>query len=258
MAGENKLLAEWFLTDRWIGSSGFLLPMEPKGLYREMLTQAWRRGARLPNDPEAIRRACGATPGEWRRCWPKVSKFWRVLDGHLVNDTQLEIYAEARARADRASERGASGRRAQLERVHAGGAGPAQAGHKPGPPSPSPTGTATETEDDDGTRARGDTPPAPVDEAKCPDCKATGTLRRGKGDGGWFCGTRLGGCNAQFRLDDPAILDQLGPHVRASIENRVARAPATSGSGHRRPTAAEQTVEAVRQVAAEAAEKKRR
>ena len=32
-------------------TSGFLLPMEARGLYREMLTQAWMRGARLPNDP---------------------------------------------------------------------------------------------------------------------------------------------------------------------------------------------------------------
>jgi len=88
-----KLLAEWFWTDRWIGSSAFLLPMEARGMYREMLTQAWRRGARLPNDHEAIRRAIGATPGEWRRAWPAVQKFWRVDGDQLVNDTQLEIYA---------------------------------------------------------------------------------------------------------------------------------------------------------------------
>jgi uncharacterized protein YdaU (DUF1376 family) len=85
-------LAEWFWTDRWNGSSGFLLPMEARGVYREMLTQAWRRGARLPNDHEAIRRAIGATVGEWRRAWPAVQKFWRVEGDELVNDTQLEIY----------------------------------------------------------------------------------------------------------------------------------------------------------------------
>ena len=43
----DKLLAEWFWTDRWQGSSGFLLPLEARGLYREMLTQAWQRGGRL-------------------------------------------------------------------------------------------------------------------------------------------------------------------------------------------------------------------
>ena len=78
-------------------------------MYREMLTQAWRRGARLPNDPEAIRRVIGATMREWTRCWPKIATFWRVDGDFLVNDTQLEIYAEARARRDKASERGRKG-----------------------------------------------------------------------------------------------------------------------------------------------------
>lgn len=91
----DKLLAEWFWTDRWIGSSGFLLPMEARGVYREMLTQAWRRGARLPNDHETIRRAIGATVAEWRRSWPRLVKYWRVDGDALVNDTQLEIYRAA-------------------------------------------------------------------------------------------------------------------------------------------------------------------
>ena len=104
-AVDPKLLAEWFWTDRWMGSRGFMLPLEPRGLYREMLTQAWRRATRigrpeLPNSPEAIRRCTGATMQEWRRSWPIVKKFWRV-DGHwLVNDTQLEVYAECKARQE--------------------------------------------------------------------------------------------------------------------------------------------------------------
>src|SRR3954467_10029089 len=69
-SSQDKLLGEWFWTDRWMGSSAFLLPMEPRGVYREMLTQAWRRGARLPNDHETIRRAIGCTDSEWKRCWP--------------------------------------------------------------------------------------------------------------------------------------------------------------------------------------------
>jgi uncharacterized protein YdaU (DUF1376 family) len=97
-----KLLAEWFWIDRWMGSRGFLLPMEPRGLYREMLTQAWRRGALLPNDPEAIRRATGATPEEWQRAWALVEPFWRVEGNMLVNDTQREVYRQARMRADTA------------------------------------------------------------------------------------------------------------------------------------------------------------
>lgn len=93
MSGE-KILAEWFWTDRWIGSSAFLLPIAARGLYREMLTQAWRRGGRLPNDHEAIRRACGVTEAEWASEWPRVEQFWEVQGPWLVNETQLEIYAE--------------------------------------------------------------------------------------------------------------------------------------------------------------------
>lgn len=105
MKTNGKLVAEWFWIDRWIGSSGFLLPMEARGVYREMLTQSWRRGARLPNDHEAIRRAIGATNSEWKRSWPKVAKFWRQEGEDLVNDTQIEVYSQAKDRSVRAARR---------------------------------------------------------------------------------------------------------------------------------------------------------
>jgi uncharacterized protein YdaU (DUF1376 family) len=95
----EKLLAEWFWTDRWTGSSAFLLSLEARGLYREMLTQAWRRGARLPAHPEAIKRAVAATGDEWDRAWPVVAPYWRETpDGVLVNDTQIAIFNETQAR----------------------------------------------------------------------------------------------------------------------------------------------------------------
>lgn len=105
----DKLLAEWFWVDRWVGSSAFLLPMEVRGVYREMLTQAWRRGARLPNDHEMIRKAIGCTVPEWRRAWPAVKKYWRVDGQHLVNDTQMVVYAEAQKKVQIASARGRAG-----------------------------------------------------------------------------------------------------------------------------------------------------
>lgn len=74
-----------------------------------MLTQAWRRGARLPNNPEAIRRAVGCTEREWRKHWPSVAPYWREAGGWLVNDTQLEVYAEALLRREQASRRGRNG-----------------------------------------------------------------------------------------------------------------------------------------------------
>jgi len=141
----DKLLAEWFWTDRWMGSSAFLLPMEPRGVYREMLTQAWRRGGRLPNDHEAIQRAIGATCQEWGRAWPLIARYWRVDGAHLVNDTQLEIYKASRAASERASERGRRGAaaKARVAQAHAR----AQPEHMleeqppaPGPaPGPAPT-----------------------------------------------------------------------------------------------------------------------
>src|SRR5215471_18652131 len=91
-----KLLAEWFWIDRWMGSSAFLMRLGPRGLYREMLSQAWRRGARLPNDHAAIRRAVGCTTREWTRYWPQIQQYWRVEGVWLVNETQQEVYNDAR------------------------------------------------------------------------------------------------------------------------------------------------------------------
>ena len=93
---KDKLLAEWFWTDRWMGSSAFLLPLEARGLYREMLTQAWRRGAELPADEAAIKRACGVTDDEWDRSWPLVQRYFKQNEakGVIYNETQVEIYRE--------------------------------------------------------------------------------------------------------------------------------------------------------------------
>lgn len=129
----NKLLGEWFWTDRWMGSSAFLLPMEPRGLYREMLTQAWRRAARggrpeLPTDHEAIQRATGCTSAEWKRCWPHVEPYWRVDGASLVNETQLEVYAKCFAEFKAASERGKKGAHAVAQaRAQAPAQAPARA-----------------------------------------------------------------------------------------------------------------------------------
>jgi uncharacterized protein YdaU (DUF1376 family) len=138
MAPSDKLLAEWFWTDRWMGSSGFLLPLEPRGLYREMLTQAWRRGARLPNDHESIRRATGTTAKEWARCWPVVSEYWRVDGDSLVNDTQADVYASARARYERESERGRKAGRVSAQVRHVLNTRSTHVQHVSNPPSPSP------------------------------------------------------------------------------------------------------------------------
>lgn len=144
MARTDKLLAEWFWTDRWMGSSGFLLPMLARGLYREMLTQAWRRGAKLPNDFAAIKRAIGATDDEWAEAWPLVSKFWRIdIDNNLINDTQLEIYGQAvsiqKVRAEVGRLGGLTTQAKRQANTQANQEANAQANFNPPSPSPSPS-----------------------------------------------------------------------------------------------------------------------
>lgn len=112
----DKLRAEWFWVDRWVSSSAFLLPVAARGLYREMLSQAWIRDARLPNDHAAIQRATGVSAKEWAALWPKVAAYWRVEGDWLVNDTQVEIYREALRRADIATSKARSGADARWKR----------------------------------------------------------------------------------------------------------------------------------------------
>lgn len=106
---EDKLRAEWFWCDRWARSSARALSIAHRGLYREMLTVAWSMGAKLPADHEDIRRLVGVDSREWRALWPKVAPYWRVDGDFLVNDTQVEVYAEAVRQRDIASNRGRKG-----------------------------------------------------------------------------------------------------------------------------------------------------
>lgn len=123
MPPEPKLLAEWFWVDRWMGSSAFLLPLEVRGLYREMLSQAWRRGGSLPNDPEAIQRAVGCTAKEWARAWPRVQRFWQIDGAVMFNVTQREVYTEALKAVDRTSSRASTAARARWDRQAKPGSG---------------------------------------------------------------------------------------------------------------------------------------
>lgn len=90
--------------------------MEARGLYREMLTQAWRRGAQLPKNHEEIRRVTGCTLREWKRSWPLIRKFWIVEGAFMVNPTQVVIYGEAQAMQRRASDRGRAAAQAMHKR----------------------------------------------------------------------------------------------------------------------------------------------
>lgn len=164
----DKLLAEWFWIDRWDGSSAVLLPMEAQGVYRAMLSQAWRRGAALPNDHEAIQRAIRCTGPEWARSWPLIEKYWKVDGTNLVNSTQVEVYTEAMAVKKRASDR--SGKAAQASaqaraqaRAQAATQATTQAPLKlklktsPPSPSPSPSPVSVSVSDSDSKSKDGET-----------------------------------------------------------------------------------------------------
>lgn len=127
-----KLLAEWFWIERWDGSRAPLLTMEAQGIYRAMLSQAWRRGAVLPNNEEEIQLLIRVRPKEWKRSWPAVKPFWVPVGDTLVNETQAEIYADALGRSERAQARAQAGAQASAQAR-------AQAQHKQSPPSPSPS-----------------------------------------------------------------------------------------------------------------------
>lgn len=106
MIPDPTINRECFWTDRWMASRAFMLPLEARGLYREMLTAAWRFGAELPNDHAQIRRLTMVTPEEWDRCWPRISHYWHVVNDKLVNFQQQRIYREAQARHAKASAAG--------------------------------------------------------------------------------------------------------------------------------------------------------
>jgi uncharacterized protein YdaU (DUF1376 family) len=102
---------ECFWTDRWMGSRAFLLPLEPRGLYREMLTAAWFRGAELPADEDQVRRLILVTEAEWARTWSTIARYWQTVDGRLVNPQQQRIYRETQARHAHFATLGAAGAR---------------------------------------------------------------------------------------------------------------------------------------------------
>jgi hypothetical protein len=90
---------ELFRALDWILSSERLIPMEARGLHREMLTQYVLRGE-LWTDQSSVRRVCGCEIEEWERCWPTVSKLWYAdEDGEHIHP--LESFSVGRERPQR-------------------------------------------------------------------------------------------------------------------------------------------------------------
>lgn len=61
----------------------------------------------------------------------------------------------------------------------------------------------------------------PIDEIACPECENRGALKRSSRGDGWFCGTRLGGCGAQFELTEPLIYKQLSERAKEGLRRRL-------------------------------------
>lgn len=112
MTSDPTINRECFYTDRWRGSRAFMLPLELRGLYRELLTAAWHECASLPADLDEVRsKIVLVSEEEWARTWPTIARYWQLVDGRLVNLQQQAIYAEAQARYAHLSALGRAGAR---------------------------------------------------------------------------------------------------------------------------------------------------
>ena len=96
----------WWI-DRWMLSEARSdMTTEERGLYRELLDRAWLRDAVLPDDVERLRKLADATPEEWARSWPAVSRHFVRVDGGLCNIAQAELYRGASAAHDKRKKAG--------------------------------------------------------------------------------------------------------------------------------------------------------
>lgn len=72
-----------------------VLDFSELGLYLCCLNHSWINEG-LPIDPEDLRRALKATPGQFSKLWPRVSKCFKEMAGRLVNPRQEAERDEAR------------------------------------------------------------------------------------------------------------------------------------------------------------------
>ncbi len=134
----EKLHAEWFWCGQWFASSAMLLPLEAKGLYREMLTRAWSLGGKLPSEAKSIQKLVMVSSEEWARTWPLVRRFWKTTpDGAWIyNETQQDVMkvstsiSEKRAAAGRKGGKASAEARRKAKQSQANGQANGQANEK--------------------------------------------------------------------------------------------------------------------------------
>lgn len=198
--GEDLLPGELRWTDEWLTSDLQMLSLEARGLFSEMLTQAWREKARLRRtEGDALMRLVRATPEEWERTWPIVTRYWKEATDPatgqpvLVNKNQLRFYLRSLAmrmptlvRNRKAAANSVEARRERKQAV----------------PERPKTGAV-------------EVPP-------CPECQ--GPLERKQRSSspggqrfppGWWCRRQ----RINLVLNDPRIYNNLTPAARASVDN---------------------------------------
>ena len=118
----DPLPDEYRATSDWCGCKLQTAPLAARGLYSEMLTQAWAARGRLPvTEEDEIMRLVRAIPEEWALAWPKVRNCFvaatdpRTGAGVLVNRRQLKVYLDALRSREATLTRNRNAARASVE-----------------------------------------------------------------------------------------------------------------------------------------------
>lgn len=239
---EDILPGELRWTRNWRGSPLQMMSLAARGLYSEMLTQAWASRARLVSTgEEEIMRLVRAMPDEWAVAWPKVRHYWvaatdpRTQAEILVNRKQLEVYVGALRNREITLARNRKAARASVEARRRAKTPPLAAEapplRKPAPaPAPPPPSTAAPNA-------------GPRDVPGCPECGGElNRKQRSTSPGGqrwppaWYCKAQ----NLSISLNDPRVYAGLTDAAKASVDHDLSeyeRATATAAEPQASPRA---------------------
>jgi uncharacterized protein YdaU (DUF1376 family) len=76
------------------------LSLAARGALIDLLMLSWTNGP-LPTDPDRLAAMLGATPVEWRKIWPEISRWWTSIDAGLVHGELEKRRVEARTAYER-------------------------------------------------------------------------------------------------------------------------------------------------------------
>jgi len=212
---KDFLPGELRYTSNWRGSPLQMLPLGARGLYSEMLTQAWATRGRLEMTSEdEIMRLVRAMPEEWALAWPRIRHYWvAIVDPAtgaevLANRKQLEVYLGALKAREVTLTRNKKANAASVAARKA-----AKEGVKPVAVTPAPTPAVPEP-----TAKPGRVPP-------CPECGSMlKRMGRSTSLGGmafpprWWCPEG----RHSFVPNDPRIYGKLTKAARETIDHELA------------------------------------